>query len=77
LQVEVQRFDPSIPGVAGGVGQEDSTPAGPPTAAVDMVLDTLLLLPEEGRFALAWRGHCLVADLDVPEIETVILRLRG
>ena len=77
LEAHVRRFDRSLPGVAGGVGQEDIAPAGPPAAAVDLVLDTLLLFPEEGRCALVWRGHCPVADLAVPEIETLTLRLRS
>jgi hypothetical protein len=76
LEAEVHRFDSSIPGVTGGVGLEDTPPAGPPSAAVELVLDTLLLLPEQGQCALTWRGHCPVADIAVPEIETVIVRQR-
>ena len=52
-------------------------PAGPPAEELRMALDTLLLFPEEQRCALVWRGHCRVASLEVPEIETVTVRLAG
>jgi len=77
LRLDVSRFAPTLPGVAGGVGQEDTPPAGPPAEALRTVLDTLVLFPEDNRCALVWRGHCRVASLEVPEIETVTLRLGG
>ncbi len=36
-----------------------------------MRLDTLCLLPEEGRLFLVWRGRCPLADLSALEVETV------
>jgi hypothetical protein len=77
LRLDVGRFAPTLPGVAGGVGQEQTPAAGPPGEALRMVLDTLLLFPEENKCALVWRGHCRVASLEVPEIETVTVRLAG
>lgn len=34
-------------------------------------LDTLCLLPDEGRLFLVWRGRCPLADLSALEVETV------
>jgi hypothetical protein len=36
-----------------------------------MRLDTLCLLPDEGRLFLVWRGRCLLTDLSALEVETV------
>jgi hypothetical protein len=77
LQAGVARFNPTLPGVAGGVGQEGTPPAGPAAEEIKLSFDTLLLFPEEQRCALLWRGHCRVASLEVPEIETVTIRLAG
>ena len=36
-----------------------------------MRLDTLCLLPDEGRLFLVWRGRCPLTDLSALEVETV------
>ncbi len=69
------RFPPETPGVAGSEGQ--SAPAGPAEEPVALHLDTCLILPEECRVALTWRGLVEVADLEVPEVAGVAVRLQG
>ncbi len=74
-QAVVHRFASETPGVAGSDGQPPA--AGPGEEAVEMHLDTCVVRPDDRIVCLTWRGVVSVADLEVPEIDGVTVRLGG
>jgi len=75
LQAAIHRFAPDTPGVAGSEAQPPA--AGPREEAVELHLDTCVVRPDDHLVCLTWRGVAAVADLMVPEVEGVAVRLRA
>ena len=62
-----------LPGIAPSVTVEKTERWSGPSwnEPAPMRLDTLCLLPDEGRLFLVWRGRCPLTDLSALEVETV------
>jgi len=67
--------------VSSGAPQDPGSTV-PPTSPVvkeevPLQLDTLCLLPDEGRFYQVWRGLCPIRDLESFEVHAIEIRMAG